>query len=264
MWTTPAAAASYTLTATAKEGLENTVTAVRTSPFSTCWPTVGSPVFALGSTSTRCQGSRPCNFAATSTNATAISYSLDATSLAAGNTINSATGVVTFAAGWSGTSVITAVATGCSSAVSTHTVTTTPTVSAPVFALGANPGGVRGAGTATYTATASNTTGITYILDAASLSAGLTIIPATGVVTFPAAWTGNATITASAAGCGGPAVSTHVVSAGTIFAVNDDYTGNSAIENGTPGFLNILSNDLCDVDPTSISIITPPSLVMCR
>ncbi|MFN8245741.1 MAG: Ig-like domain-containing protein [Ferruginibacter sp.] len=220
---------------------------------------MGSPVFALGSTSTRCQGAGPVTFAATSTNATAISYSLDATSLAAGNTINSATGVVTFAAGWSGTSVITAVATGCSSAVSTHTVTTTPTVSAPVFALGANSRRCKGAGTATYTATASNTTGITYILDAASLSAGLTIIPATGVVTFPAAWTGNATITASAAGCGGPAVSTHVVSAGTIFAVNDDYTGNSAIENGTPGFLNILSNDLCDVDPTSISIITPPS-----
>ena len=121
------------------------------------------------------------------------------------------------------------------------------------------PGGVRGAGTATYTATASNTTGITYIPDAASLSAGLTIIPATGVVTFPAAWTGNVIITASAAGCGGFCRIYAWFLQERYSAVNDDYTGNSAIENGTPGFLNILSNDLCDVDPTSISIITPPS-----
>ena len=37
---------------------------------------------------------------------------LDATSLAAGNTINAATGTVTYVAGWSGTSTITAQATG--------------------------------------------------------------------------------------------------------------------------------------------------------
>ena len=44
----------YTLTATAKEGLENTVTAVRTS-IQHMLANGGFPVFALGSTSTRCQ-----------------------------------------------------------------------------------------------------------------------------------------------------------------------------------------------------------------
>ena len=33
--------------------------------------------------------------------------------LAGGNTINASTGAVTYAAGWSGTSIITATATGC-------------------------------------------------------------------------------------------------------------------------------------------------------
>ncbi len=57
---------------------------------------------------------------------------LDATSLSAGNTINASTGAVTYVAGWSGTSTITATAAGCTPMTATHTVTTsaTPSVSA--------------------------------------------------------------------------------------------------------------------------------------
>jgi hypothetical protein len=66
-------------------------------------------------------------YAATATYSTAMAYTLDATSLAAGNTINSGTGAVTYDAGWTGTTVITATASGCNGPTSAnHTVTVTP------------------------------------------------------------------------------------------------------------------------------------------
>ena len=74
----------------------------------------------------------------------------------------------------------------------------------PVFTLGASSTRCEAAGTVTYTATASNSTGITYSLDATSLGAGNTIDATTGEVTYVAGWTGVSTITASADGCGGP------------------------------------------------------------
>ena len=89
-------------------------------------PFVATPVFAFGATSIHCQGAGIVTYTATATNNTGITYSLDAASLAGGNTIVEATGAVTYVAGWSGTSFITATATGCSNGPSTaiHTVTT--------------------------------------------------------------------------------------------------------------------------------------------
>ncbi|KAF0194022.1 MAG: hypothetical protein FD166_3602, partial [Bacteroidetes bacterium] len=84
-------------------------------------------------------------------------------------------------------------------------------VGTPVFTLGATSTRCQGAGSVTYTATAANTTGITYNLDAASIAGGVTINAATGEVTYPAAWSGTTTITASAAGCNGPETATHTV-----------------------------------------------------
>ena len=111
-----------------------------------------------------------------------------------------------------GTSTITATATGCNGpSTSIHTVTTTPTVGIPVFTLGATSTRCQGAGSVTYTATCTNSTGITYTLDAASTSGGNTINAATGAVTYVAGWSGTSTVTASAAGCGGPRTSTHVI-----------------------------------------------------
>lgn len=174
--------------------------------------TVGVPVFTLGSTSTRCQSGTTVSYTANATNTTGITYSLDAASLASGNTINSSTGDVTYAAGWGGTSTITASAAGCPGPkTSTHRVTTTPSVGTPVFTLGTNSTRCQGAGTITYAATATNTTGITYSLDATSLAGGNTINSANGTVTYSAAWNGTSTITASAAGCNGPITSTHIV-----------------------------------------------------
>lgn len=188
-------------------GCNGPTTATHTA---TTTPTVGTPVFALGSASTRCQGAATQNYSASSTNTNGITYALDAASLAAGNTINSATGDVSYLATWSGTSTITASAAGCNGPkTSTHVVTITPTVGTPVFTSGATSTRCIGAATVTYGATASNSTSITYTLDAASLAAGNTINSTTGAVTYIASWTGVSTISATAAGCNGPSTSSH-------------------------------------------------------
>ena len=88
-----------------------------------------SPVFSLGASSSRCQAAGTITYTASATNTTGITYSLDAASLAGGNSINSTTGAVTYAAGWSGTTTITASAAGCNGPqTSTHTVTVNPSV----------------------------------------------------------------------------------------------------------------------------------------
>ncbi len=85
--------------------------------------TIGTPVFAAGATSARCQGAGSATYTATAPGSTSISYTLDANSLAAGNSIIAPTGAVSFAAGWSGTSTITATAQGCNGPTSSaHTV----------------------------------------------------------------------------------------------------------------------------------------------
>ena len=211
-WTTPFSSGSFNLPATAKEGFENTVTDLKPLSFDLCSPTIGAPVFALGANSARCQGAGNVTYSASSTSSTGISYSLDAASLTAGNTISSVTGIVNYVAGWGGTTTIIATATGCGGPkTATHTVTVTPNVSTPLFNLGTNSVRCQGAGTVTYTATAINTTDITYTLDATSISAGNNINATSGAVTYTAGWAGTSTITASAAGCGGPKTATHTV-----------------------------------------------------
>ncbi|WP_395048814.1 hypothetical protein, partial [Flavobacterium sp.] len=84
-----------------------------------------SPSFILGASSTRCQAAGDVSYAATG--AAFITYSLDAISLGAGNFIDTATGLVTYVAGYYGTNTVTASAIGCFGTVTaTHTVTTKP------------------------------------------------------------------------------------------------------------------------------------------
>src|SRR5258706_6886874 len=178
----------------------------------TVTPDVTVPVFTLGASSVRCQGAGIVTYTASAGNTTGITYSLDAASIAGGVSVNSSTGAVTYPAGWTGTTVITASAAGCNGPkAATHTVTITSTVGTPVFALGSSSFRCLGAGTITYTATASNSTGITYSLDGVSLLGGNSINAATGTVTFSALWVGSSTITATAAGCNGPKSATHTV-----------------------------------------------------
>ena len=170
------------------------------------------PYLPLGATSTRCQGAGVVNYGATATNSTGITYSLNAPALAAGNTINAATGDVTYIAGWTGATIITATAAGCNGPrTANHNVTITPSVGTPIFTLGAASTRCASNATITYTATATNNTGITYIFDAASIAGGVTINSATGAVTYVIGWSGTTIITASAAGCNGPTTATHTV-----------------------------------------------------
>ena len=118
--------------------------------------TLSIPVFNLGTSSSICKGSAPITYNATVTNAFTLTYSLDGASLAAGNTINSATGLVTYTAGWTGTSQITATATGCGAPASAiHTVNINPT---PLVTLVAAPATVCEGSGITLTATSSGGT----------------------------------------------------------------------------------------------------------
>ncbi len=103
-------------------------------------------------------------------------------------------------------------------------VTVNPSVATPIFALGTVSTRCIAAGTVSYTATSTGSTGITYSLDAASIAGGVTINSATGVVTYPLAWSGITVITASATGCGGPIMATHTVTT-LAAAVRDAPTG---------------------------------------
>ncbi|HNW70274.1 MAG TPA: T9SS type A sorting domain-containing protein [Bacteroidales bacterium] len=110
----------YTVTITDGNGITAT-----TSTSVTVAPTVGTPVFDLGPSSSRCQGAGIVAYTATATNNSGLTYSLDATSLGAGNSINSSTGEVTYTTGWTGTSTVTVTATGCNGPVTApHTITT--------------------------------------------------------------------------------------------------------------------------------------------
>ena len=173
---------------------------------------VATPLFTLGTGSTRCQGATEVTYTATAINSTSITYTLDGTTSGfPGNSIVASTGAVTFAAGWSGTSTITATAAGCSGPrTATHTVTTTPTVGIPIFALGSTSTRCQLGAMVTYTANASNNTGISYSLDALS-QAGGNNINSSGQLTYDPAWAGTTTITATASGCNGPVSSTHTV-----------------------------------------------------
>lgn len=175
-------------------------------------PNVSNPVFAAGAASSRCQQAGAVTYTATASNNAGITYTLDPVSLANGNSINSTTGTVTYTSGWTGPSVVTAHATGCNGPLSaTHTITIIPSVGQPVFAMGETSTRIKGAGAVIYTATAANSTGISYTLDAASMNAGNTIESTTGNVVYTAGWVGISKITATAAGCNGPVAATHTV-----------------------------------------------------
>ena len=108
-------------------------TRCRTATNFTIIPKVGTPLFSFGISSIRCQAASLVTYTATATSSTGITYSLDAVSLAGGNSIIPGTGVVTFTSGWTGTSVVTATAAGCDGPkITTHTITTIGLPAVPV------------------------------------------------------------------------------------------------------------------------------------
>jgi len=95
---------------------------------------VETPIFTWGATSERYKGYGKVTYTATAVNATLLTYSLDATSLAGGCTINSSIGEVIYDPTYSGTLVVTCSASGLSGPeTATHTVTISePVVGVPI------------------------------------------------------------------------------------------------------------------------------------
>ena len=196
---------TITLTATGCDGSTATATHIATTTGD-----VEVPVFPQGETSTRCIGEEPLtvSYAAIPQpqNSAVFTYAL---APAGSGTIDTTTGEVTWDDTFSGTATITATAEGCGDDQSaTHTVTINPAVGIPEFTAGPTSSRCQAAGTVLYAATATNTTGITYSIDPASIAGGVMINENTGLVTYPASWIGITTITASAAGCT-PTEATH-------------------------------------------------------
>ncbi len=132
---------------TVRATLSNTCGFVTVDRSVTVSPAVAAPSFGLGITSLRCQGTDTLSYTATATNNTGLTYSLDATSLSGGNTINAGTGEVHWNSTYSGTAVITVSAAGCGGPLTaTHTVTITPSVT-PTISISASPGDSICAGT---------------------------------------------------------------------------------------------------------------------
>lgn len=159
---------------------------------------VGTPSFSLGAT-TLCAGGTS-TYTATASNSSSITYSIVNNS---GATINPNTGAVSNV---TGNFTVRATATGTCGNPTTadRAVTVTPTVGTPVFTAGSITMCV--GGTSTYTATASNSTGVTYSIVG---NFGATINPSTGVVSNV---TDNFTVRATATGaCGGPTTTDRVV-----------------------------------------------------
>lgn len=155
----------------------------------TVTPQIAGPVFVLGASSTRCPAAGTVVYGASGTTAP-ITYTLDAASLAAGNTIDPATGEVTYVAGWTGAAIITATVAGCSGPLTaTHTATTSTPVSpvtnfsysSPVCSTGPNPVPILASGF---------TPGGTF-----SAPSGLSINPSTGVINLAASTLGSYTVT---------------------------------------------------------------------
>ena len=161
----------------------------------TVTPTVGTPVFTLGPTSVRCQGSASVTYAATATNSTSITYSL---SVAGSSSIVPATGAVTWDPNYSGSATITASAAGCNGPkTATHTVTITPmpaaTISYPDSPYCSNSGII--------SVVLTGTTGGTF----SAVPGGLTIDPSTGAITTTTSALRSYTVSytiAAAGGCG--------------------------------------------------------------
>ncbi len=244
----------YAITATAREGFENTVTDIVSANANIC-NNIQNPIFNSGLISQRCAIGQNITYVATALYSTSISYSLDINSSNGGNTINSTTGEVTFNPAWTGVSTITATATGCAGPkTATFTVTTFSNVEEPVFELGATSIRCNDLQTILYSATAVNAFNLVYTLDNASLLAGNTINATTGAVTWAEFFVGTSYVTATANGCNGPLFATHEITTNLLLIIDDNATG----ENGAPILIDVTANDGCHLDINSITIPTPP------
>ncbi len=208
----------------------------------TITPTVGTPTAITVSAGTEptCQltnGTTTTTYATTATNNTGFNWSLSNGS--AGN-IGTASGIMTWANGFSGTVNIQVTANGCNGPSSQviRTVTITPTVGTPTaitVSAGTEPTCqlTNGTTTTTYATTATNNTGFNWSLSNGSAgSIGAT----TGIMTWANGFSGTVNIQVTANGCNGP--SAQVIRTVTIIptvGAAGSITGVSSVCQGTNG-----------------------------
>ncbi|MFN5879480.1 MAG: hypothetical protein ACK44B_11460, partial [Flavobacteriales bacterium] len=175
---------------------------------------------AIAGTATQCPALTGQTYSiAAVTNATTYTWTVPTGwTITAGAGTTSIT-VTTGTAGQNGNITVTAGNSCGTSAAATYAVTINPAVTISSFSP-ATSTRCQGAGSVTTTTTASNSTGITYSIDATSIAGGVTIVAGTGAVTYPAGWIGTTTITASAAGCNGPVTTTHAVTTTPTVTIN--------------------------------------------
>ncbi|NNT72543.1 hypothetical protein HKT18_09975, partial [Flavobacterium sp. IMCC34852] len=217
-----------TITASA-EGCGGPVTANRVVAVT---PAVSVPSFTLPATV--CAASSLSSISVSVSNATSYSWSTtsgvvmspSSGSIAPGSTTFSST--ATFASFASGTATLTLTVNGCdSSQMAQRNITVIGLVGTPSFTAGATIV-CQDASDETYIATASNATEITYSVSPPEAG---TIGSSTGVMNWEAGFSGDATITASAAGCGGPLTANRVVTVQSryLFYVDSDGDGYGSI-----------------------------------
>ena len=188
-------------------------------------PITGLTSFTAGAT-TVCQDAPDETYTATALNSTSVTYSV---SPAGAGTINPVTGVMNWDAVFSGTATITATATGlCGTTSSNRAVTVNPSTATPTFTAGATVI-CQDDVNQTYTATAANSTSIGYSVSP-SPAAG-TIDPATGVMDWDAAFSGTATITATASGLCGTTSSNQAVTVKPLIGVATAISGPGPVVN---------------------------------
>jgi hypothetical protein len=197
------ASANYLVEATYGCGTPTSPVASEITVTAPVTPSVEDPVFMLGASSSRCQDAGSVTYTATATNATGITYSLDATTLAfAGNSIDIITGEVTYAAGWVGPSIITAYAAGTDGPkTATHTVTTV--VDPSIAIVGGNQTICSGGSASLFTATITNGVGCGVQWQSSSNGILWTDISgATGATYAPSVLTSSTFYRATTLGCG--------------------------------------------------------------
>ena len=201
---TPIATKTYSIVS-----ITDAITCISTTGFTgtptvTVNPLTGATSFTAGAT-TVCQDAVDETYTATAANSTSIVYSVLPS---AAGVINSSTGVMNWDAAFSGTATITATATGlCGTTTADRIVTVNPKTGATTFTVG--PITIcQDAPDATYTATAANSTSIAYSV---LPSAAGVINSSTGVMNWDAAFSGTATITATASGLCGTSFTDRVV-----------------------------------------------------
>ncbi len=211
-------------------------------------PTVGTPTAITVSAGTEptCQlpnGTTTTTYSTTATNNTGFNWSL---SNAAAGSIN-ASGVMTWANGFTGSVDIQVTASGCNgpSIQVTRTVFVSPTVGVPSVPTPSATTICQGSANTSYTTLASNATSYNWtVTGAGNIISGT---GTTGTVTWAPGFSGIATISVTANGCNGP-------SAAASTTVNVLPTPTATISGTTSVCQNTSSPDVTFTNPMSLPV----------